>query len=113
MEEKVMTLEELADYASSARKEYEKEVRCKKDENVRKIIKTIIDKVKAQGVVMITETGDAGTLYLNASKIEETENISVKDINKAIDSIPALSIQFKEEEKRLFVTFRCSKINNE
>lgn len=112
MEEKVMTLEELADYASSARKEYEKGARCKKDENVRKIIKTIIDKVKAQGTVMITEIGDAGTLFLNDSKIEEAENISVKEINKAIDRIPALLAELKEEEKRIFVTFRRSEINN-
>lgn len=108
MEEKAMTFEELAEYASDARKEYEKEACCKKDENVRKIIKTIIDKVKAQGTVMITEIGDAGTLFLNDSKIEEAENISVKEINKAIDHIPALSTELKEEEKRIFVTFRRS-----
>lgn len=115
MEEKVMTFEELANYASDARSEFEAR---QKEGEIRSIIKVIIDNLKEYGAVQVK--WHKGIIYLRDPKseddrrIKESKDITLEDLNGAINRIPALyAEQSTKERNPLYVTFRRSKINNE
>ncbi|MCI9286418.1 MAG: hypothetical protein HFJ57_00245 [Clostridia bacterium] len=121
MEGKVMTFVELINYASEARNEFEegqKEKHCKKDEEIRSIIKAIIDNVKKYSAVQVKI--HAGVLYIkcgsekNDKKIQKIKDITLADIKEAIDRIPALYAEMPDCKRNpIYVTFRCSETDSE
>lgn len=114
MEGKVMTFEELAKYAEAARSEYEqRNAEKQKEEDIRSVIKVIIDNVKEYGAVQVKY--HKGVIYLRDPKseddrrIKESKDITLADIKTAIDRIPALYAEQPTEGRNpLYVTFRRS-----
>lgn len=116
MEEKVMTFQELINYASEARDERhefvkkQEEKRRKREEDIRSIIKKVIDNVKKHGEVWLKI--DDGVLYAKCSnkeyykKIKKIKRISLEDLKRTLDCIPALYADLDEEQ--IYVTFRNS-----
>lgn len=120
MEEKVMTFQELINYASDARDEFtekQKEKRRKKEEDIRIIIEKVIDNAKKYGAVRVT--WHTGIIYLRNPnskddiKIKESKDITLEDLEKAINRIPALYAELDKEGNILFVTFRRSKTDSD
>lgn len=115
MEEKVMTFEELADYANAARSEFEAR---QKEGDIRSIIKVIIDNMKGYGAVQVK--WHKGIIYLRNPnskddiRIKESKDITLENLKEAIDRIPALYAELPTKERNpLYVTFRRSETDDE